>query len=66
MRDEPALRAGAEELPSLYWHHSILLFPDLEINGGQSAEPLERERAAIHGPVDLAGREVLYIGSWNG
>lgn len=66
MRDEQALRARAAELASVYWHHSIRLFPDLEIEGGKSADLLERERAAILGPLDLAGREVLDIGSWNG
>ncbi len=66
MYDEQALRARAAELAEVYWHHSIRLFPDLEIKGGKSAQLLEQERAAILGPLELAGREVLDIGSWNG
>lgn len=66
MYDEQALRARAKELASVYWHHSIRLFPDLLMTGGKSEPVLEAERAAILGPLDLAGREVLDIGSWNG
>ena len=66
MRDEQALRARARELMTIYWHHSIQLFPDLVTKGGKSLELLEKERAAILGPLDLSGREVLDIGSWNG
>lgn len=66
MRDEQALRARARELMTVPWHHSIQLFPDLVAKGSKSVALLERERAAILGPLDLAGREVLDIGSWNG
>lgn len=66
MRDEKALRARAAELAGVHWHHSIRLFPDLLIEGGKSEQLLAAERAAILGPIDLAGREVLDIGSWNG
>jgi tRNA (mo5U34)-methyltransferase len=66
MHDEQALRARANELASIYWHHSIRLFPDLVTKGGKSEDLLAAERAAILGPLDLQGREVLDIGSWNG
>lgn len=66
MRDEQALRARAAELMSIYWHHSIKLFPDLVTKGGKSSELLERERAAILDTIALDGRSVLDIGSWNG
>lgn len=66
MRDEQALRARARELMTIYWHHSIELFPGVVTKGGKSQDLLEKERAAILGPLDLSGREVLDIGSWNG
>jgi tRNA (mo5U34)-methyltransferase len=66
MHAEQALRARAKQLASIYWHHSIRLFPDLLTKGGKSESLLEAERAAILGPLDLSGREVLDIGSWNG
>ena len=66
MHDEQALRARAKELASVHWHHSIRLFPDLLIEGSKSESLLKAERAAILGPLDFAGREVLDIGSWNG
>jgi len=66
MRDEQALRARAHELGSIYWHHSIRLFPDLLTKGGKSEDLLARERAAILGPLVLENRSVLDVGSWNG
>lgn len=66
MRDEQALRARARELMSIYWHHSIQLFPDLVTKGGKSPELLELERKAILDTIALDGRSVLDIGSWNG
>ena len=66
MRDEQALRVRARELMTVPWHHSIQLFPNLVTNGSKSTGLLEKERSAILGPLDLAGREVLDIGSWNG
>src|SRR5687768_13077826 len=66
MHDEQALRERAKELASIHWHHSIRLFPDLLMKGSKSESLLEAERAAILGPLDLGGRAVLDIGSWNG
>lgn len=66
MHDEQALRARAQELGSVYWHHSIRLFPDLLTKGGKSEDLLAAERAAILGPLGLENRSVLDVGSWNG
>jgi len=66
VRDDQELRDRAAELASVYWHHSIRLFPDLVTNGGKSEALLDTECEAILGPLDLEGREVLDIGSWNG
>lgn len=66
MRDEAKLRENARELQSVPWFHSMKLLPDLEVQGIKSAATLELERAAIIGDLDLSGRSVLDVGSWNG
>jgi tRNA (mo5U34)-methyltransferase len=63
---DQALRARYQALAQTYWHHTIQLFPDVVTKGGKSAEILAAERAAILGVVDLAGRSVIDVGTWNG
>jgi tRNA (mo5U34)-methyltransferase len=63
---EDALRDRINELTQVTWHHTLQLLPDLVVQGLKSAEVLAAERAAILGLVELAGRSVLDIGTWNG
>lgn len=63
---EAAVRKRAAELSSVHWHHSIRLFPDLVMQGGKSLDVLSAETGRILGPLDLRGRSVLDIGTWNG
>src|SRR3712207_2145195 len=63
---EAALRRRADELSSVYWHHSIQLFPDLVTSGAKTPDLLAAECARILGPLDLRGRSVLDVGTWNG
>ena len=64
--DEAALRRRADELSSVPWHHSIRLFPDLVTRGAKTPEFLSAECGCVLGPLDLRGRSVLDIGTWNG
>jgi len=64
--NEAALRARAAELSSACWHHSMRLFPDLVMPGAKSLELLSAETERILGPLDLRGRSVLDVGTWNG
>lgn len=66
MRDEAELRARAEEMLQVPWHHSMRLLPGLEVRGGKPAELLAQERACILESIDLSGRSVLDVGTWNG
>jgi tRNA (mo5U34)-methyltransferase len=59
-------RERAKDLSQVHWHHTIHLLPDLVVEGAKSAATLEAERAAILGAVDLAGRSVVDVGTWNG
>ena len=61
-----ALRRRADELRSVQWHHSIRLFPDLVTPGAKTPEFLAAEGECVFGPIDLRGRSVLDIGTWNG
>jgi tRNA (mo5U34)-methyltransferase len=63
---EAALRRRADELTSVYWHHSIRLFPDLVTRGAKSPDFLSAECERVLGPLDLRGRSVLDVGTWNG
>ncbi len=63
---EAALRRRADELSPVHWHHSIRLFPDLVTRGTKSPDLLSAESRCVLGPLDLRGRSVLDIGTWNG
>ena len=64
---DTSLRARADELASgAIWLHSIELFPDLVVKGVKPPKTLRKERAAILETIDLRGRTVLDVGSWNG
>jgi len=61
------LRARANELvTAVPWLHSIRLFPDLVVKGVKPPETLEAERQRILETIDIKGRTVLDVGSWNG
>ncbi len=60
------VRERLQDLSKVYWHHTLRLLPDLIVEGGKTAEMLEAEREAILGIVDLAGRSVVDVGTWNG
>ena len=48
------------------WFHSIELRPGIASSGPKTPEILALEAAAVFGPLDLSGRNVLDIGAWNG
>ena len=55
-----------EAIGRYIWFHSIELRPGIASSGPKTPEILALEAAAIFGPLDLSGRNVLDIGAWNG
>src|SRR5260370_12220922 len=69
-RHQPPLDGPAAELlaraRTYYWFHSIDLGNGVVTPGSKSLELLRTEANAIFGPLNLPGKSVLHIGSWNG
>ncbi len=55
-----------EAIGRYIWFHSISLRPGIASSGPKTPEILALEAAALLGPLDLSGRNVLDVGAWNG
>jgi tRNA (mo5U34)-methyltransferase len=63
LRSGPITQA---DIDRQYWFHSFDFGNGLVAKGAKSLEYLKGESEAILGPIDLAGRSVLDIGTFNG
>lgn len=55
-----------EVIASHYWWHSIDLGGGVVTPGQKTSAVMNAEIAAVFGPLDLQGRSVLDVGTWNG